>query len=95
MSNATHSMEDNFALKIFDAHLHVGKWGDISIQGRKIEPLKNRTIDSVTSLCTFLDKHHINCAVIVPIYTPKQEEAFLLNEFILKIKKKMPDRIVP
>ena len=33
--------------------------------------------------------------MIVPIYTRKQEEAFLLNEFVLQVAKEMPHQIIP
>ena len=54
---------------VFDAHLHIGKWSGISIQGRLIELLKNRTIESSQSLLQLLDSKKITSAVIVPIYS--------------------------
>ncbi|MGO9410926.1 MAG: hypothetical protein ACLQCB_09255, partial [Spirochaetia bacterium] len=61
--------ESHMNQSVFDAHLHIGKWSGISIQGRLIELLKNRTIESSQSLLQLLDSKKITSAVIVPIYS--------------------------
>lgn len=77
--------------RIFDVHTHIGKFGKWFLKGREIEPFKNREIDSVESLRTFMKEKGIDYIIVMPHYTPDQKKPFveynpLVIECISKIE---------
>ena len=52
-------------------------------------------MDTPEKVIAFLDKSHIERAVVVPVYSLEKERAFTINSLVLETAKKAPDRVVP
>lgn len=88
-------MKDFTNSKIFDAHMHVGSWGSHMVRGRDIAPFEGREIDSTAKVLAYLARHRIERAVVVPIYSPDQQQAYRINTLVLESARRAPDKIVP
>lgn len=62
--------------KIFDSHMHIGSWGTNEVYGYNITPFKGRGMDSVERVIACLNKNRVERAVVVPIYTPNNLQAY-------------------
>jgi len=85
----------NRELKIFDSHIHVGKYGIQKIHDKKIEPLHNYELHSFKKLISFLKISNIKRAVIVPIYLPKTEETFKINKTTIDFSEISEGKLIP
>jgi predicted TIM-barrel fold metal-dependent hydrolase len=82
-------------LKIFDAHMHVGHWGSHVINGRAVSPFEKRKLDSADKVLAYMERSNIARAVIVPMYSPDQQQAYQINRLVLEIAKRAPDKFIP
>ncbi len=82
-------------MRIFDAHMHMGHWGSHTILGKKIAPFRDREMDTPIKVLRHLDCKLIEKAVVVPLYSPIPEEAYMINNLVLETFKNAPDRIIP
>lgn len=82
-------------LRIFDSHVHVGRWGQQTIYGKLIDPFKGREIDSFEKAKAFLRNHHVRRVVLVPVYSPDPSAAFKINPAIVQCAQQSKETIIP
>lgn len=71
-------------MKIFDAHIKIGKWGKWPINGKEVNPFKDE-LESASDFSAFMKKHNITKCVAVPHYVPDQKVPFKeYNTLLLK-----------
>ena len=71
-------------VKVFDAHFHIGRYGDQTAHGRAIQPIAQDDEHSNADACIrYLDRHGIRGGVILPTYLDDQQAAFRYNDLVL------------
>jgi uncharacterized protein len=63
-------------MKLFDAHMHVGRFGKNKMKDREIELFTERDIDSKEKMKEYMSANEIHGAVIVPHYNASFEYPF-------------------
>ncbi|MDD4353261.1 MAG: amidohydrolase family protein [Candidatus Nanoarchaeia archaeon] len=81
---------NNKQRKIFDAHSHIGKFGQWTMKGNLVEPFFGREITNYSDQKEYMQKLGINKAIVVPHYTPDQNVPFeIYNKIVLETVKKL------
>jgi predicted TIM-barrel fold metal-dependent hydrolase len=83
------------SLKVFDTHVHLGKWGSHIVHEKKISPLAGHEIDSFSKLIAYMEKSQIERVVAIPMYLPDQEQTYRINSLVIECAKRAPEKIVP
>ncbi len=74
--------------KIFDAHFHVGNWGQREYFGYQITPIIKEHND-YKDCKAYLEKYDITLGLVVPTYLNQQEINFGYNELIVECVEKV------
>lgn len=82
-------------LKVIDSHVHLGRWGKQTIDGRAIDPFKGKELDSFEKIKEFVNKHNIDRVVIIPIYSLNPSAAFQTDSNIIEYGQQGKGKIVP
>ncbi len=69
---------------VFDAHLHIGAYGEQVFAGRTIAPIPAALDHTDGAACSsYLDRHGLAGGVIVPTYLDDQSAAFGYNRLVI------------
>ncbi len=82
-------------LRIFDSHVHVGRWGQQTIYGKLVDPFIEREIDSFEKVQAFMRNQDVRRTVLVPIYSPDPSAAFKINLVIVQYAEQAKGTIIP
>lgn len=76
--------------KIFDAHSHIGRFGQWVMKGNTVEPFRGREITSVEDQRAYMKKLGVAKAIVMPHYTPDQAVPFaVFNPLVLETVAKL------
>ncbi len=76
--------------KIFDAHSHMGRFGEWKMKDNMIEPFKGREITNIEEQKKYMENLGINKAIIVPHYTPDSSISFeKYNPLVIKVVREL------
>ena len=69
--------------RVFDAHFHIGPYGQQVAFGRNIRPIPP-SLDEPEACSKYLDCHDLAGGLIVPTYLDDQAAAFRYNDLVIK-----------
>lgn len=82
-------------MKVFDSHMHFGKWGKHTINGKEITPFAKYEYDTFEKIYDYLKSHNIAKVVAVPIYHFNTELTFRINNKLVNIPDYLKNVIIP
>ncbi len=81
--------------QIVDGHCHFGPFGACAMRDRIVSPLQGHELVDCDQVRSFIEKHRIAFAVLVPIYAPDPTHAFDLNTLVVQCAEAMRGKVVP